>query len=60
MSNEKIFSTAPVNNQTTFEEIEARRYSKLATSSEGMFNPSTKEARPLEVGFERTKEILGL
>ena len=60
MSNEKIFSTTPVNNQTSFKEIEARRYSKLAKSSEEMFNPSRKEAKPLEVGFERTKEILGL
>ena len=61
MSNEKNFSMTPVNNnQLSFEELEARRYSKLANSSEEMFNPSTKEAKPLEVGFERTKEILGL
>ena len=60
MSSEKNFSMAPENTQISFEEIEARRYDKLSKSPEEMFNPSIREARPLEVGFERTKEILGL
>ena len=59
MIKEKIFSVAPINT-TTFEEIEARRYAKLRKSPKELFNPKIREANPLEVGYERTKEILGL
>ena len=57
MKIEKIFSKTPVN--SSFEEIEAGRYAKLKSSPKEMFNPSQKEASPLE-GYERTKKSLGL
>ena len=57
MKIEKIFSKTAVN--SSFEEIEFRRYAKLRESAKEMFNPGQKEARPLE-GYERTKKSLGL
>ena len=59
MIKEKIFSVASTNT-STFGEIEARRYAKLKKSPKELFNPRIREANPLEVGYERTKEILGL
>ena len=56
---EKTFSTATLNT-TSFEEIEARRFAKLKASPKEMFNSKFREAFPLEIGFEHTKEILGL
>ena len=53
----KTFSKTPVN--SSFEEIESRRYAKLRESPKEMFNPGQKEACPLE-GYERTKKSLGL
>ena len=59
MINEKTFSNA-TSKQNSFGDIEARRYAKLKKSPDYMFNPCSGEANPLEVGYERTKEILGL
>lgn len=59
MSNEKNFSNATCK-QNSFGDIEARRYAKLKKSPDYMFNPCSREAKPLEVGYEHTKEILGL
>ena len=59
MSNEKNFSNA-TGKQDSFGDIEARRYAKLKKSPDYMFNPCSREAKPLEVGYEHTKEILGL
>ena len=59
-NNEKIFSLTPENTNSSFGDIEARRYAKLKKSPDYMFNPCSREAKPLEVGYEHTKEILGL
>ena len=59
MIKEKIFSVASTNT-STFGEIETRRYTKQEKSPKELFNPKTREANPLEVGYGRTKEILGL
>ena len=59
-NNEKIFSLTPENTNSSFGESEARRYTKVENSPEYMFNPCSREAKPLEVGYEHTKKILGL
>ena len=59
MINEKTFSNA-TSKQNLFGDIEVRRYTRLKNSPDDMFNPCSGEANPLEVGYERTKEILGL
>lgn len=60
MSNEKNFSSTPVNTNSSFKEFEDKRYKNFKKSPRYMFNPCQREAKPLEVGYEHTKEILGL